>query len=119
MKSGMVSIWCLSGGRIHFGCEKAVSYVGLGVGLVSIFFGHERDSTRLYRLNRLPLKPKAYKEIRSFSCDCNKLRNDLVPNPTLSAIDQMYLQSQLDVAGSARSDAWGAKSNVVSSAYLS
>jgi hypothetical protein len=25
----------------------------------------------------------------------------------------------LDVAGSARSDAWGAKSNVVSSAYLS
>ena len=40
-------------------------------------------------------------------------------NPTLSAIDQMYLQSQLDVAGSARSDAWGAKSNVVSSAYLS
>jgi hypothetical protein len=68
-----------------FWLREVVSQDGLGVGLVSIFFEHQRDSERLYRPNRLALKPKACKEIRSFLCRHNKLRNDLVPNPTLSA----------------------------------
>ena len=71
---------------IHrFLAVRAVSNSDLGVDLVSIFFGYERDSARQYRLNRLPLKPQAYKGIRRFLSILNKLGSGLGSNPTLSA----------------------------------